>query len=75
MASYLTQDHLNLIFQQLSDNHNDIDYSVLVYDLKGQVEEERLREISGAFGFLDAQKEGEFAITYLLNKFLSTNNK
>jgi hypothetical protein len=44
---------------------------VLVYDLKGQVEEERSREIEGAFVFLDNRREGEFPINYMLSRYLS----
>ena len=39
----LQQDHLDLIFQELSEDRISLDYSVLVYDLKGEVEEERMR--------------------------------
>lgn len=43
IAPFLQEDHLQLIFRELSQNQSEIDYSVLVYDLKGQVEEERVK--------------------------------
>jgi hypothetical protein len=35
---FLQADHLNIIYQELSQNGTEIDYSNLVYDLKGQVD-------------------------------------
>jgi hypothetical protein len=44
---------------------------VLVYDLKGQVEEERIKDIEGVFNMLDTRREGEFYIDYMLSRYLS----
>lgn len=71
MAPFLQGDHIDLIFRELSSNQNDIDYSVLVYDIKGQVEEDRVREIEGVFNVLDNRREGEFPINYMVSRFFS----
>ena len=67
----LQPEHCSLVFNELSQNQQEIDYSVLVYDLKGQVEEERLREIEKVFSFLDNRREGEFPINYMVSRYLS----
>lgn len=43
----------------------------MIYDLKGQVEEDRVKEIQNVFNDLDDRREGEFPINYLLSRFLS----
>ena len=75
IASYLENEHLDLIFKELSENQTDIDYSVLVYDLKGQINEEKIRDIEGAFNLLDNRREGEFPISYMVSRFLSRNSR
>lgn len=62
---------MELIFRELSDNNQEIDYSVLVYDLKGQLEENRLHDVERAFHELDTRMEGEFSIAHLLDRYLS----
>ena len=37
VANFLTSEHIDFIFKELAGNQHDIDYSVLVYDLKGDV--------------------------------------
>jgi len=44
---------------------------VLVYDLKGQLDENRLHDVERAFHELDTRMEGEFSIEHLLGRFLS----
>lgn len=44
---------------------------MLVYDLKGQVNEEVSKEIDATFSFLDSRREGEFPIDYLISRYLS----
>jgi hypothetical protein len=39
LLPFLTKEHITLILSELSQDGNRIDYSVLVYDLKGQLEE------------------------------------
>ncbi len=39
LIPYLDGENIELIFKELSQNNSEIDYSVLVYDLKGQLEE------------------------------------
>ena len=56
VAPYLKPDHLNLIFTELSQDQKQIDYSVLVYDLKGQVEEEKVKDVEGLFNVLDTRR-------------------
>ena len=75
ISPFLQQDHLNIIFRELSQNDKDIDYSLLIYDLKGQVDEERLKDIEGAFNSLDNRREGEFPIHYMVSRYLSKSYK
>ncbi|MCB0369207.1 MAG: hypothetical protein KDD45_07055 [Bdellovibrionales bacterium] len=75
LAPFLQKQHVDLVFKELSENQNEIDYSVLIYDLKGQTEEERTAEIEGVFNHLDDRREGEFPINYMIGKFLSKANK
>ena len=44
-APYLQQSHIDLIFAELSQDRKQIDYSVLIYDIKGTVEEERVKDL------------------------------
>ena len=44
---------------------------MLIYDLKGDVEENRVRDIGSTFAYLDSRGEGEFPINYLLNSYLN----
>ena len=37
VATFLTTAHIDLIFKELGGNQHDIDYSVLIYDLKGDI--------------------------------------
>lgn len=53
---FLQADHLNIIYQELSQNGTEIDYSNLVYDLKGQVDENLSREIQNVFEMLDNRR-------------------
>jgi len=43
----------------------------LIYDLKGQLDEETARQIDKVFVLLDNRREGEFPIQYLLSRFQS----
>lgn len=40
---FLVSEDIELIFRELSENGQEIDYSILVYDLKGQPEGTRLQ--------------------------------
>lgn len=71
LLSFLTKEHTGFILNELSQDGNRIDYSVLVYDLKGQLEEDTARQIDRAFTLLDTRREGEFPIDYLLSRFQS----
>lgn len=64
-------DHLNIIADELSEGKDNIDYSLLVYDLKGEINEDISSEIANTFYFLDTKREGEILIDYLLSRFLS----
>jgi Ca2+-binding EF-hand superfamily protein len=68
---FLTKDHLSLVIDELSQDGNEVDYSVLVYDLKGQLDEETARQIDKTFVLLDGRREGEFPIEYMLSRFQS----
>ena len=68
---YLTMDHLNILSDELSEGKDNIDYSLLVYDLKGEINEDISAEISSTFYFLDTKREGEILIDTLLNRFLN----
>lgn len=68
---YLTMDHLNILSDELSEGKDNIDYSLLVYDLKGEINEDISAEISNTFYFLDTRREGEILIDYLLSRFLN----
>lgn len=64
-------DHLNILSDELSEGKDNIDYSLLVYDLKGEINEDISAEISSTFYFLDIKREGEILIDYLLSRFLN----
>ena len=51
-------DHLNILSDELSEGKDNIDYSLLVYDLKGEINEDISAEISNTFYFLDTKREG-----------------
>jgi hypothetical protein len=68
---FLSKDHLSLILAEHSQDGSRLDYSVLIYDLKGQLDEETARQIDRAFAILDTRREGEFPIEYLLSRFQS----
>lgn len=40
---FLASEDIELIFRELSENGKEIDYSILIYDLKGQPEGNRLQ--------------------------------
>ena len=44
---------------------------MLIYDLKGNPEEWRTKEIEHVFDALDDRREGEFPINYLNSRYLS----
>ena len=56
LVDFLAPDHVSLILGELSENGTEIDYSVFVYDLKGQLNEETIKDIDSLFAYLDTRR-------------------
>lgn len=56
LLDFLAPDHVSLIFGELSENGTEIDYSVFIYDLKGQINEEIIKDIDSLFAYLDTRR-------------------
>lgn len=56
LLDFLAPEHVSLIFGELSENGTEIDYSVFVYDLKGQLNEETIKDIDSLFAYLDTRR-------------------